>query len=301
MTVELTPGTTWRATITAPAAGDARTAASVQVMGQDLADSIGYLNALTGTSGVVKVRSVTTTGALKALTGMAEGDIALLYNFGTTPYAAGLYVFDLGSASPQEEPWVYTANDATGVWRHSLHGITQNDNVAQSVTYDLIPSIDRTGGKLAYPNIVPYRTVTVERVTLDGPDPIIAHFHSISGDTNYHTLTDGGGTTFETGSIVVLNGDIIKVDAHAGANLAGATGGQLRANVRFDAADHEVGGSRVIVAAGTTVVVDYSMSGVYVMGANKTITVRLEGAALNAVNALQVWAGASLVVTVIRP
>lgn len=110
MTTTLTGSAGYSATATGPAAGESQTVASVNGPFQTLLNSIVFLYA-----GGVNLRSVATSAALKALTGMANGEVALIQGASQL----GLYVFRTGTPVGSDVTgWRYDATSGTGVWYH---------------------------------------------------------------------------------------------------------------------------------------------------------------------------------------
>jgi len=100
---------------TSPADGDNRNASSVLTPFQTLANRTRFLYNILTSTGVLKFRTVSGSVPLKALTGMADGDIAVISSVSTL----GIYRFRLGSTLPADVARVgYNANDATGSWEN---------------------------------------------------------------------------------------------------------------------------------------------------------------------------------------
>lgn len=105
-----------------PENGDAVNGPNMELVLQDAANRARYLllnvaivqNVLDNT-GVTKTRRVTSSANLKALTGMATGDIAMI-----TPASVstmGLYTFLAGAPLGADiTNWAYDANDSSGYW-----------------------------------------------------------------------------------------------------------------------------------------------------------------------------------------
>ena len=121
MPTNLTETATYDATITVPADGDARTALSVEIPFQALANRSKYLNTLTGTTGVTKIKTVADNAALKALTGMATGDVVKQTDIRV------LYVYDSGSATPEHNGIIVEPTTGGGRWFADFSAITVED------------------------------------------------------------------------------------------------------------------------------------------------------------------------------
>lgn len=121
MPTNLTETSTFDATITVPADGDARTAASVVTPFQSLANRSKYLKTLTETTGVQKIRSVADNAALKALTGMASGDVVKQDDIRV------IYVYDSGSATPEHNGIIVEPTTGGGRWFADFSAITVED------------------------------------------------------------------------------------------------------------------------------------------------------------------------------
>jgi hypothetical protein len=108
---------TFPSSLTVPTAGDsvsAGAATPMRVAYQGLLDGLQFLNLLTGTTGVKRLREVATGAALKALTGMATGDLAFVTDTGGV---FGLYRFKTESPLGADiADWAYAATSGTGNW-----------------------------------------------------------------------------------------------------------------------------------------------------------------------------------------
>lgn len=113
-----------------PTDGDAGAEASFEPPYQDAANRTEYLRNLVESLGVRKVRTVTTVAALKAMTGVVTGDIAMLTAGGTR----GLYVFDAGTTLAQDfPPFGYQGQAVAGRWLSPLFAIVDTTNAANVV------------------------------------------------------------------------------------------------------------------------------------------------------------------------
>ena len=99
MPTNLTDVSTFTSPVAVPADGDARNAASVETPFQSLSNRTKYLKD-TIEAGSTKIRLVSSTAALKALTGMTTGDVAMV---STSAAEMGLYVFRTGSVQAAQE------------------------------------------------------------------------------------------------------------------------------------------------------------------------------------------------------
>lgn len=113
MATPYTPSSsTFHATVTLPDDGDARSAASVNVPLEGLADNAAYLKNEMEVVGVQALRNGTQL-AMVALTGMATGAVFDIPG-------QGLYTFVLGSIAANDSLLVIPSTDATGKWIHQL-------------------------------------------------------------------------------------------------------------------------------------------------------------------------------------
>ena len=143
MPTELTGAAIWRATITAPASGDARSAASVATMGQDLADSIAYLNA----------QDASNYAALLAADAALQSDIDLLetesaalgdsisviqdYLTGATPGFEISSIFDDGSVSSPAYTVSASATTRVRTWQPSGLNASRRAGDLYVVSFDI--------------------------------------------------------------------------------------------------------------------------------------------------------------------
>jgi len=111
---------TYDAVVPVPDDGDPRTAASVNGALQALADRAAFLNAIIGATGTgaKKIRTVNGTAALKALVGMADGEIAVTN--GGFPYASLIWIYSAAGADTEFIPWVVAPTVGGGRWYNTL-------------------------------------------------------------------------------------------------------------------------------------------------------------------------------------
>lgn len=121
MPTNLTETSTFDATITVPADGDARTAASVEVPFQALANRSKYLKTLTETTGITKIKTVADNAALKALTGMASGDVVKQTDIKV------IYIYDSGLATAEHNGIIVEPTTGGGRWVADFAVITVED------------------------------------------------------------------------------------------------------------------------------------------------------------------------------
>lgn len=121
MPTNLTETSTFDATITVPADGDARTAASVVTPLQALANRSTYLKTLTETTGVTKIKTVANNAALKALTGMVTGDIVKQSDVKL------IYIYDSALATPEHNGLIVEPTSGGGRWVVDFAAITYED------------------------------------------------------------------------------------------------------------------------------------------------------------------------------
>lgn len=98
-------------TVQVPDATDARTAGSLLPAFETLTDRTRYLKAEQD-SGVRRIREFASLTALKALTGMADGEVALVVGL-------GLYRYSASAAEASNEPLIAVPSSAGGRWRHA--------------------------------------------------------------------------------------------------------------------------------------------------------------------------------------
>ena len=110
MSTILTEAATYAASVTVPADGDARIAASVVAPFQVLADRTKYLKTLTESTGVTKIKTVADNAALKALTGMVSGDVVKQTDIRV------LYVYDSGSSTAEYGGIIVQPTTGGGRW-----------------------------------------------------------------------------------------------------------------------------------------------------------------------------------------
>lgn len=191
MPTVLTPAgsPTFPSTLTVPTAGDAVSAGAATPMRtayQALLDGLQFLNVLTGTTGVKRLREVASVAALKALTGMADGDLAI--QSGATGF--GLYRFRVeGAIGTDIGDWVYAATSATGNW--------------YTIQVNLL-ALGGAGG--ASPRL--------DTATIRAPfTPPYAPTSTYSA-TSYGVTAGAGGTLFgPTLSLALETGDVVQIDA----------------------------------------------------------------------------------------
>jgi len=120
MPLNLTDVVQYDAAVAVPVDGDVRNAASVQTGFQNLANRTAFFNAQIGAlgSGAKKVRTVASVAALKALLGMADGEIAITN--GGFPYASNLWLYSIGGADTEFLPWIVAPNSGPGRWYNAL-------------------------------------------------------------------------------------------------------------------------------------------------------------------------------------
>lgn len=96
--------------------------------------------------GVKKIRMVASPTELKALTGMASGDLALIP---LTSSAAGLYVFQEGILPDNDiAKWVYKANDESGLWGRDCVPLL-TEGVSRIQFYSSIAALQAVTGQSA--------------------------------------------------------------------------------------------------------------------------------------------------------
>jgi hypothetical protein len=248
----LTDSSTWETQVEAPASGDARTALSVENGLQDLANRTKFLKdlAASGGSGIVSIRSAASTAAMQALTGMVAGDLCRV---GTR-----IYVFQTGTPieALQEGAYGYQAGDASGWWVcFRMTGVELLEERAAIVT-----------------NIVAPPTVVFTPGT----------YMDITGDTDWHDLTDGA-TPMSLTMSSLNEDDVVDVEATLHGTSDGTALAMLRASITYGGTPYDVPGSGAY-GGGSTDVQRLSCSGRYVCPAGGATlpVVKLQGRVHNA-------------------
>jgi len=190
MPTNLTDVSTFTSPVAVPADGDARNAASVETPFQSLANRTKYLKD-TIEAGSTKIRLVSSTAALKALTGMTTGDVAMV---STSAAEMGLYVFRTGSVVADQEYWFYQANDATGMWRRDIYplaGYSNTDGLAKlNDSVVVVPNRIRdilrySSSEVTLSESASWQTVlTSGSMTLYNGDEVILSFASSAKNTD---------------------------------------------------------------------------------------------------------------------
>lgn len=255
---------------TAPADGDTRNAASVLTPFQKLANRTRYLyNVLTST-GVRKIRTVASSGALKALTGMVPGDVAILLSG-----VPQLYVYrSIALAGSDLAGMRYDSTTAIGQWVSAWFYLASLSSGSPRLDVQTLPP--------------PNRIVDV------------VEDYQVSPSATNATL--GGGIFGPTLSIPVEENDIVLIDGHCTFSAQSADGdGYVAIAVE---GTPTLPSKRRWTALGSP----YAFLGPlcpslrYVVGTTGTITVRLYQIASNLVSGTPQFIGPQhLHATVIRP
>jgi len=200
---------TYPANVRCPTTGDAVDQPAWENGLTDLANRTAYLTAQVGSGGdgVLAVRSVTNPTNLKALTGMAAGDLCMVQLTGR------IYIFQasepqITDAGDSFEPFAYEADDATGYW-------------------------------YAAPDTPSVMLVDEQFVAVDAIDTTIGTYMSHTATTDWTDITDGADPMSVT-LTGVMEGDIVEV---TGKFRSSGDLSVFRAAVRFGATDYEVPGS----------------------------------------------------------
>lgn len=140
--------------------------------------------------GIINIRSVTSSAALKALTGMANRQVAVVCDSASS--RLGLFMFFTGTALADVTSKRYAANDATGNWYVASYDSNTNQIVAvQSVS----SATSETTASAAYGDI-PNSSVTISSVVAG--DKIAIDWscaaNPLAGDDGYVrcAVNDGG-------------------------------------------------------------------------------------------------------------
>lgn len=120
MPTTLTETSTFTTDVTVPNDGDTRNAASVRSAFQALADRTKFLKDIIGAggTGATRLRTVTTSAALRALTDMDEGDLALLKP--GDPSSQAIFVYSSGASNAEISGWIYEPDVGGGRWLNLL-------------------------------------------------------------------------------------------------------------------------------------------------------------------------------------
>lgn len=117
MPTALTETATFDASVPTPDDNELATGANFDGAFQPLANRTQYLRAILETTGAKLLRSVADVAALKALTGMASGEVAIVAS------SDAAYVYDSGSALASDDVLVVTPTTAPGRWKHVARGV----------------------------------------------------------------------------------------------------------------------------------------------------------------------------------
>ena len=130
--------------IIAPADGDTRNAASVQTAFQSLIDNDKFLQLILQSTGITKIRKVTSTANLKAIAGPVEGDVAILatgglpqvYTFRSVALAgsdiAGARYDSTTVAGYWVSPWLHIADISGASPRLDVQTLPPPNRIVQS-------------------------------------------------------------------------------------------------------------------------------------------------------------------------
>lgn len=186
-----------------PDDGEGATSASLKdTFVQDLANRTRNANNILTVSGIDKIRTVASTTALKAVTGMTTGSVR---------YIDGLGLYYYLSTSPTNEalPWVVKPDSvvlpATGRWIHELAGLIVDTTSTGIATFG-------ANGKVLNP--VPFRIVGTH---LQKKSPAVADNDSDSivstASTSYFEPTGGNRVGVSSDADAVQAGDRIQITA----------------------------------------------------------------------------------------
>lgn len=209
--------------------GDDLDEATIEEAFQDAADRTQYLvqhvaqlENLTLIDGVQRLRAVTGSSGLKALSGMATGDVSLI-TF-ASPSIGGLFLFKAGDVLPSGDiaGWAYAANDASGVWYRSDSPLMV---------------LGGAGGN--QPRLNPDR--------IRAPNSIVAILETVETLPNFREVASTSGlfedSGFALGSNLFTAGDKVKILATFSANTTGNSGMKARLAVSNGVTTTDLAGS----------------------------------------------------------
>lgn len=272
MPQNITDVSTFTDPCTAPADGDVRNATSVLTPFQALANRTRWLyNVLTST-GITKVRKVTSTTNLKAIAGPVEGDVAVLASGGIPQ----VYLFRSVALAGADIPGArYDSTVVIGQWVSPWLYLADTSGASPRLDVQTLPP--------------PNRIVSVtESVQATG--------------VAAQNATDAGGVFGPTLNVPVETGDLVILEGHTtfAAQNADATG---RVSLTVDGTELEAS-KRLWSALGSPYlfVGPLTPSGLYTAAATGTIVVRLyQIRTLNNSGTPQFLGPRSIRATVIRP
>jgi hypothetical protein len=281
--------TTYPITATLPDDGDNYDAASVNVPLSTALDRTAWLSTR-------RLREVTSGAALQALTGTARqnGDIALIVESGMP---TGRYVYSATSTLvPGYGEGVIVPTDGVGRWisdMYSTHGMDD-----QLSGFALILGATE---QLARPDVVPYRTLTLQRkgFSADPPDTLFALGSTLSATWSAMLI---GAQPMTLDLPDLDNGDLVEVQAVVNADSATADG-YLALAYEDDSVIIRLDGAIINVPAAAAEVRCYSLCGVHTSAGGTGVKVHLQGRVSTMVGTprLSIYNGVSLVAKVIRP
>lgn len=255
----------------APADGDTRNAASVLTPLQKLANRTRYLYNILTSTGVQKIRTVGSTAAMKGLSGMAAGDVAILLSG-----VPQLYVYrSIALAGADLAGMRYDSTTAIGQWVSAWFYL-----VDTSGTFSPNPRLDVQ--------------------TLPPPNRIVSivEDHQVSPSATNATL--GGGIFGPTLSIPVEENDVVLIEGHCSFAAQSADGnGHVAIAVE---GSPTLASKRLWSANGAAFDGPLCPSLRYVVGTTGTITVRLYQIASSLASGTPQFLGPQhLRATIVRP
>lgn len=236
------------------------------------------LETLTGTTGVKRLRLVSSSAALKALTGMAADDIAMVTSTGVF----GIYKFVASGGTVTDVAAIrYQATDTTGFWINAIYPLVNFAGGAGGATAQLNPSV------LPVPN----RVVSWLNFYESG-SPL-----AVDSDGNWQ---DSGVVS---SAISLTEGDKVDVTAHLSVSLDSASDEFELRLASNDGASAAISGTNIVVSPrNVSAKVPVTLRGQFAAQttASHTILVQMKGPGGGPI-AMTIGAKRSILGTVYRP
>ena len=145
--------------------------------------------------GIINIRSVTSSAALKALTGMANRQVAVVCDSASS--RLGLFMFFTGTALADVTSKRYAANDATGNW----YVASYDSNTNQTVAVQRVSSASAESTASAAYGDIPNSSITVasvvagDKIAIDWSCPV----SNLDTETGYvRCAVNDGGSDYAT-------------------------------------------------------------------------------------------------------
>jgi hypothetical protein len=232
MPTNITDTAAFTSPVVVPADGEGATSASLLLGLQPLANRTAFLKTFVD-NGIVTIRTVADFTALSALTGMADGEVAYVVDY-------GLYKYDAGSSATPASVWILTS--AAGRWFSSMLGVLDNN----------IPTIDPVTTRITA-GLVPNR--------------LVAYYSNVNGAGVTATAPSADYTLYSSRVLTVTDieaGDflIVDVDLHLESGASNDVVAALFYGTTLPAADPSPGTYRAetLCTTGSSTPVRFSMS-----------------------------------------